>query len=347
MKFAEELLEQMPYSKKNFNIGEMGTVLRKIVEQRSLEIYYNSEELQKALREEKIPESTIYQLCLMIQVSGFEQLTQLDSPTKQIELDRYVHNAVVETGLSKDVIMELTAYIAYSLDIAIFCGTEEKINSALESKSAYVIPYSMYKRELNDFRRLMIDEKAQKFLPFEILEPLVATGLPKAKFYMGYCLLKGVSLEEDSKRGLQLLKEAAQAGDIEASAALGDYYYEQNDVDSLELAYQYYTDYGALALNKKRQNAMISILNNKKYNQKMMKLSVAFAAFAIIVILLLSQLSLYAIHPVWSGICIIIEGLLAGLAIYIHKNRPYYSLYQMPVVMFVVWCFFAAIKLIF
>ena len=83
----------------------------------------------------------MYQLCLMIQVSGFQQLTQLDSPTKQIDLDRYVHNAVTETGLSKEVVLELTAYL---LDIAMFCGTEEKVNHALESKSAYVIPYSIF-----------------------------------------------------------------------------------------------------------------------------------------------------------------------------------------------------------
>lgn len=345
MKFSKGLLNQLPYRKKNSDIGELGTVLRKIVEEKSLEIYYNNEELQKALGEKQVPEFTIHQLCLLTRVSGFRQL--LDSTTKQIELDRYVRNAVEETGLSKPVVMELAAYIAYSLDIAIFCDTEEKMNQALEQQSAYVIPYSMYERELKEIRRQLFNETSSGFFAFEKLELLVAVGLPKAKFYMGYCLLNGISLPEDSQRGLQLLKEAAQAGDIEASAALGDYYYGLNDADSLEIAYQYYTGYGALALNKKRQTAITSIFNHKKYNQKVFHLSIAFAVITIVMILLLSQLSLYAVHPIWSGICIIAEILLAVSMVQVHSTRPYYSLYRIPIAMFGVWCFFAAIKLLF
>lgn len=57
-----------------------------------------------------------------------------------------------------------------------------------------------------------------------MIEPLVQYGIPKAKYYLGYCLLKGIQLEENETRGIALLHEAADAGDSTAAAALGDYY---------------------------------------------------------------------------------------------------------------------------
>ena len=70
-----------------------------------------------------------------------------------------------------------------------------------------------------------------------------------------------------------------------AAAALGDYYFEKGGSSNWTKAYEYYTGYGAIALNKNRKKAIVSILNHKLYNRKILGLCVIlFFVFAATVI---------------------------------------------------------------
>lgn len=343
MNFTRDLLEQFSYKKKNKNVSSIALLLHNIVDDESSEIFNNPAKFQKVLREADISEFTIYQLCLMTKVSGFSMLTQTDASTKQADLNRYVQNAIEETGLSKAVVLDLTADIAYSLDIATLCDTKEKIEEVYQTEKAFVIPYSIYEKELKNY------QESLRILGYSgisngRLEALCAAGLPKAKYYMACGILKE---NGDSEKGLSLLREAAQEGDAEAAALLGDYYYEKQDAESLEKAYQYYTSYGALALNTKRRKSLTGILNQKKYNRKIRDFSIMFAALLAILVMFLGKLSLYEVHPIWSAGCIIAEVLLAVYTVIIYVKRPYKDLYSMPIAMFGMWCVFVAMKLLF
>lgn len=355
MKFKTDIFDLVKYIKKeNVNDDALAASLREIVLANSPKIYFDLHSLKKAISQYKnITEMEYQKICLMTTVSGFGQLVGTNSNVQQNDLERYVRNAIQETGFNRTEVLRLTSDIAFSLGIATRCSTLQdkitlhKVCDAVNENRAYVIANSVYEEELEEIRSVIMSGKEIEKNYFRKLEPLVAAGLPKAKFYMGYCLLKGINLEEDSEKGLALLQEAADAGDIEAAAILGDYYFKKADGDSWTKAYEYYTGFGAMALNKKRRQSITDIFNQKKYNKQIVILCVILFLLFVISLIFMPMVTLYALHPIWTGICVILEILLLILTFLMYFYFPYDFLYAIPVFMFGVWSFGFLIKLLF
>ena len=72
-----------------------------------------------------------------------------------------------------------------------------------------MLAYAVCRENLSKFKdafeKAAFKKSTSVVLDFELIEPLVQYGIPKAKYYLGYCLLKGIQLEENETRGIALL----------------------------------------------------------------------------------------------------------------------------------------------
>ena len=331
-------------------ISDLGSILSTLVAKHSCKVYFDDDMLQSALHELGTTPSDIYKVCLMTKVTGFRDLMECDSRTQQIDLDRFVQNAVEETGFNRTTVMKLTGDIALSADIVYNCNTEHFATRKLLTETAYVVPASLYESEIKAFKesfeKSAFRDKDVNKLDFSKLQPLVAAGIPKAKFYLGYCLLHGIQFEVDNVRAINLLQEAADAGVTQATATLGDYYYDKG-VSDWGKAYEYYTGFGSLALSKKRKDAIVSILNQKKFNRSMIGLSITFFLAIVATLILAPGAPLYVAHRVIGSIFTLLSLAILALAILHHRIKPYDTLYYVPIGMFTMWFFYMAIRFLF
>lgn len=304
--------------------------------------------LQHALEEAGASSAQIYQVCLMTQVSGFPELLRQDDRTIQADLDRYIQNAGVETGFNRDTILRLTGDIVFALGGSMSRPSlAEARHSEFSPQTVAIMAQALYEEELRAFQADFDKASAggSVKLNFNRLEPLANVGIPQAKYLLGSCLLEGLQIQPDVPRGLDLLQEAADMGDSRAAAALGDYYYSLGSSDSLARAYDYYTGYGAAALNTSRRAAVAGILNQKVFNGRLLKLCV----------LLLAVCALTVLHPpggeVYSPCTAVgVLALAAQLVMLVgallrRRTRPYDSLYGLPAAMSGAWFLYMLARL--
>lgn len=331
-------------------VSDLGSILRSLVAKHSCKVYFDDKQLQSSLHELGAAPSDIYKVCLMTKVTGFRDLMECDSRTQQIDLDRFVQNAVEETGFNRTTVMGLTSDIALSADIACNCNTNHFATRKLLTETAFVVPASLYESEIKEFKEAFeksaFKDKDVTKLDFGKLQPLVAAGIPKAKFYLGYCLLNGIQFEADNVRAISLLQEAADAGDTQAAATLGDYYYD-NGVSDWSKAYEYYTGFGSLALSKKRKDAIVNIVNQKKFNRIMIGLSIALFIAIVASLILAPGAPLYAAHRITGCIFTLLSFAILIMAILHHRIKPYDTMYFVPVGMFTMWFFYMVVRFLF
>lgn len=126
---------------------------------------------------------------------------------------------------------------------------------------------------------------------------------------------------------------------------MGDYYYCQGDGDSLTRAYQYYTGFGAAALDPSRQAAVTGILNQRVYNGKLLKLCALLLAVCAVTVIWAPASILYASCTGLGWAALAVQAVLLALGILLHRARPYRSLYALPVAMSGVWFLYMLARL--
>lgn len=328
-------------------------VLRVLVEENDIEIYYNDDEqLQKKLREMNVADADIWRICLMTKVPGFVQLLEGEE-IEQRDLDRYVQNAVRETGLNRMTVMDLTGMIVASAGMAFdYSATYHTVRPIIRER-AFIIPPSVYKRELNNFRQQFEQAAASSSLDSldcTGLDALVATGLPKAKYYKGYYLLHSAQLEKeggDASRAaaVELLQEAAEAGNADAAAELGDFYFEQGTA-YWSRAFAYYTGFGALALDQPRREAVARILRQKQSNRRIFLLSAALPLAMLMALIFVPGEAAVFFRCLLGTICTGCNLLILALAGWRVHRDPYTGLHYVPACMFGVWAVCMAILML-
>lgn len=318
---------------------EIGVILSAVVEKESPGIYLEPDHLRRAMAEHGATETQILQVQIMTQVTGFRELLSQDVRTQQADLDRYVMNAHAETGFQRGTILELTAGIALSTGIAFDYSAPQQRCEAPPGR-AFAIPYRVYQEELDWF--MAVIEQGRDIPPEAMgrLEELVAAGIPTAKYYMGCCILR--KLQETggdrrkNRRGLALLEEAAADGNSAAAAALGDYYYAKKP----SKAYEYYTGYGAAALTPERQNAIKSLLQRKYLNRRLLLASIVLALLLVILLFVFGGVGVLGI------VCAMAMAAAVTAAILHYRVKPCDSVYWLPVVLFVLWAVYMAVRLL-
>ncbi len=355
------------------SISDLGIILKKLTGKHTESIYFDDSNLQSEMHKLGADPSDIYRVCLMTKVSGFRDLISNDIRTQQVDLDRFVQNAVDETGFDRMTVMKLVGDIALSVGIAYSYNSRLFTSNKSPDEIAYIVPIKLYEAELETFKEAFdaivgadlcdndldevndldpndnndFDSESQSSskitLDFNRIQILVAAGVPKAKYYLGYCLLNGVQIEENIPLALRLLKEAADAGDGEAAGALGDYYFNKG-VDSWEKSYEYYTGFGAIALNDERKKSMISIFNQKRFNRRLINSCFVLLAVLLATVIIAPGSPMYASHIVFGTISILLDIAIITLGILHYRVKPYDTLYFIPVGMFIVWTIYMAIR---
>lgn len=329
-----------------------GPILRSLVKRHSAEILFDSPRLQREMMQAGAKETDTLKICLLTKVTGFHELVQAGRGTQQADLDRFIRNAVLETGFHQTELMKLTAELAGAAGFAVRCRTKKNLERAIPER-AYVIPASLYEEDLNAFQqaveRASSGESGISGSEFNKIEALAAAGMPRAKYYLGYCLLYGVPPEMDCEgareKGAALLREAAEAGDFQAAAKLGDYYFSLGP-QAWGKAYSCYTGYGAMALDRERQRAVVQMQNQKRFNRRLMGWSAALLLLMAAAVAAAPGAALYPACYALGSFCV-----LAGLAVLVgaglcHIARPYGSVYFIPVAMFILWSIHAAARLL-
>jgi len=332
-------------------VSSLSSILSAVVEQNGADIFFDTAALSQAMQSAGAEEAEIHRVCLMTQVTGFRELMQQDPRTVQLDLDRYILNATDETGLTRDTILRITSAIAFAVGIAMSYESKPSKNKANTTETVAALSYTIYQEQLSAFRTDFMAVRAQSHrnpqLDFNALEPLVNIGIPKAKYYLGYCLLHGLQLEPNEARGVALLQEAADAGDSEAASALGDYHFAQGGSTHWSKAYDYYTGFGAAALTNTRRKAIASILNHKAYNKKFLALCIVLFLALVATVIWTPASTLFAPRFFWGWFAVVIQLALLVLQILHYRVKPYDCIFALPVAMSGVWFLYMVIRILF
>lgn len=356
MNQLEELFDEAKYNALEYvklyraPDSDVESILRAIVSEHGREVFCDLDTLLEEMTEAGASEAEFCQVYLMTQVSGFWELLRQDQRTFQQDLDRYIQNATEETGFNRDRILCLTNSILSSIGGAMNHTPAPADKAAFPPRPAALLASSLYAAPLRafqaEFDKVRANPSAAK-LDFDQLEFLANLGIPRAKYYLGYCLLNGVQVEASEERGRELLREAADMGDSKAAAALGDYYYALGGSDHWTQAYQYYTGYGAAALDSVGKAHIISILNQQRFNRKLLRLCAVLLAVCAVVMVFQPAAALYGAHPVWGRLMIAAQLALLVLGHLYHRVRPYDFIYWLPASMSGLWFVYMVIRLLF
>lgn len=363
MKF-KSAFEQVKYDAMDY-IGlyktpasDLGRILASIAASEGARAFSDPAVLMEKLSAAGASQVDIHSIGIMTQVKGYGELIKCDARTVQADLDRYIKNAARVTGFNRDRILYLTGSIAYALGIEMSDERAGKGPKVTTDKVVEALSSAVYRDELerftDDFNKVVADGDASVRLDFAGLEPFANLGIPEAQYYLGYCFFYGVQLEEDKKRGIALMESAAAAGNSRAAATLGDYYYERGTdefnwfkEDNWVKAYNYYTGYGAIALNDDRKAAIACILNRKLYNRKLLGLCVILFCVLTATVIWPLATTTFAARAFWGWAAVVIQLALLVLGILRCRARPYAFLDALPVVMTGVWFVYMAIRLLF
>lgn len=339
---------------KTYGHGErdLGEILSSAVGKYGREVLLDPIELSGAMKELGARELDIFKVCMMLEVPGVEQLLNDDRRTEQLDLDRYIMNAETKTGFTRDSVLYLSSCIAGAAGIWLDCqSTRAGGNGLPESGVASLLYAIWYREELARFEvaleRLVRGGGGDVILDFQRLELLVNLGIPRAKYCLGYCLLNGLQLERNEDRGLSLLAEAEAAGDSRAAAALGDYYYGDGGARSWSLAYEYYTGYGALALNDARKGALVNILNQRSYNKRTLAMSAVLVFATLLTLVFAPAEALFQPHTVLGIAVLALQVVFFVLTVLRFRARPFDRLSILPVLMAGLWAAYIAVRLLF
>lgn len=330
-------------------VNEITEILTTAVDKNSSNIYLQPDKLKNAMAQSGANQIQITKVLLMTQVSGFRELLDLDVRMQQNDLDRYVQNAIIETGFNRAQVLEITSAISMSLGIPFDVDVDDLVQENISIEKAYVIPASNYEKELNKICAGRYTSPKTSYSSDEMLklETLASAGISRAKYLLGYCLINNEAYESSLPLGVQMLEEAAADGDSLAAGALGDYYYSQASSDSWQKAYSYYIGYGRSALSKKRKDAITNIINHKSFNRKMLSASVVLALCFLLFLVFAPAASLFAAHKIWGSICFIGAVTTILVAVLHHRICPYDSLYWVPTGIFIFWFLYMAVRIIF
>lgn len=328
--------------------SEYESILTAVVSEHSLAIYDDTEKLKTAMRAFGASETQIAKVYMMTLVTGFREILEFDHRTQQVDIERYVQNAIKETGFNNFLVLELTAAIVASLGIDELVDYKSVLQKGNET-AGFVVPASVYADELKSFDLKFKSEDHIKLDATEInrLEVLARAGIPKAKYFLGLYLVRSGDIEEKTPIGLQYLEAAAADGDSQAAGALGDFYYELATSDSWSEAYLYYTGHGSISLNESRRERIVDILNVRKFNKKVIITSILLALAMLATVFLAPGAPLFAAHRVCGFICFIIEAGVIIFSILHYRVKPYDDLSWMPGVIFIPWALYMLIRVIF
>lgn len=307
--------------------------LMQIVDENSKEIYSDSVKLKQALEFSDISALHTLQIIIMSHVNGFQDLINNDVHCSQANIERYIHNAIYETGFTRSTILSLTSCIAISVGSAINCAEFNDVSE--KNECSFVVPMSFYEDELKKIESAIKRKGAGGISQanLERLQILSSAGIPKAEYLLGTLLLWSDETD-DPQTAINLLENAAEDGIPEAAAVLGDYYYQSNYRATWLASVYYYTGYGSLALSDDRRTALKNIFQYSLFNKRLLLGCVAltFAIFfAVVLMPMVSTGGIVSSRYTIAGIITFTLSLICNLvSFYLYNLNPYADKFWVP-----------------
>ena len=343
-----------------------GVALAQVVDNHDRDIFEKPEELNAALLREGLSQADALKLCLMTQVDGFQELVSRRGEAAQVDLDRFARNAREQTGFSREELLGLIKDICYALDVTYDC--RQTPNEGKEKDgSVYVIPGGLYKADLEKvefaIRYAVMKKEKLNSASIDQLLQLVRMGIPRAQYLLGMYLFTfgydqravpqdevfaDIETNEETAHRLALgyLREAADAGDPDAAAMMGDYHFYRNKEGDWGRSYDYYTGYGSVSLTENRRTRVVSLLKRMQLNK-----TVFIACIALFVLLLLSVIIAPGV-PVFPrrtvlGILCLVFSAAALVIVFLRKRKnPFAKLDFAPMVIFALWFIYTFARLV-
>ncbi len=296
----------------------VGGILYDIVQRCGKEIFLDKEALEAEMRQAKIPEQRILQIKLMVSAAGFQELIRAEEgETEETNLNRFIGNAQEETGLGRETVLAVGADISAALGYPVV--TEQRLyEKAQKNGRGFVVPFALYEKEMKPIREHFRKHEDLSAEEMKALTRLTEAGLPEAQMYMSEYLK-----DKNPETAQELLLQAAEQGNGEAQAKLGDLYYSEARGTSWEEAYHCYTGYGTAALNRNRRINLKNILNQRIYNIRVLRLGLLVLGAMLFLTIFQTLGSLYGIHPAWSVLFLLAGAGIWGAAAVRYKAHPF------------------------
>ena len=141
------------------------------------------------------------------------------------------------------------------------------------------------------------------------------------------------------------LHDMAQKGFFLRQLSGNNYWFEQGP-RYWGRAYGYYTGFGALALDPQQRDAVREILNQQRFNRKLLALSVLLFLLLFSTLVFVPGARLWAARRAAGVPCAV---LAAGLLVYTGlrcRTRPYEPIYFAPAGVFGFWAVYTLIRLL-
>lgn len=262
----------------------VGAQLQKLIAKHGLDILKNLDLLREEIQKTELPNVKKEQLILVFSCSTVPDFAaNARSDLNLVDVDNIVHNVIATTGLSYGTTISLVTDILYA------CGMHFSVEygpvlfeQSVDYRLHALMPSTVAAAEVKKTRELFDSFQRKYFNAAEspareadaakvigAIQKLCAAGISDGFYLLARCYLYGAcDTAVDHSRGLQYMKIAAEQGNNEAAAQLGDAYY--NCDSALErnytLAHYYYTRPGALALGPSGRSALEDIYEQKKCN---------------------------------------------------------------------------------
>lgn len=310
---------------------EVSGALRRIVDSSGAEVFLDKESLAFKLEKDGVSEDNILRILLMVSVPGFKELIDGNENAVENNLNRFVGNAQELTGLSREWVLRLSGDIAAALGYPVVTG-HDQYHAALKHNKAFVIPFPVYEKEMKSIRSKLAENKQLEEKELNTLSKLSEEGIAEAQLYMSQYLE-----QNNPKAAEELLLQAAQQGNGNAQAQLGDLYFGDPRTDHWEKAYECYTGYGTIALNQKRRKSLKDILNHKQYNLKMLQMSLLIIAAMLLTTLFFPTGVLYGTGAFLKVLFILLEAAVWTVAALRYRSHPFAFLNWLIPVMSGIW----------
>lgn len=325
-------------------------MLRSIVSQCGADIICDTKALKNNLEEKGCDEALIYQLLLIIKTSNITRyIPQISTGISMIDVNNIISCAEENSGLSKKTVKELISCILYGLslptDIAKLSIPDE---GTYKVKETYLLDFKEYEEEIAIIAEAIENSDSEAIAEHaETLEKLARAGHPDCLYYKGMCYLNGISVSKNPALAKRYLVAATKSSCVKAEAALGDYYADGNFPNNT-LAFDHYTAVGAIALDKKRQETVKAIVQQKKANVTTIVFSLIIFAFSVILNIMVGSgvFSFDGSHHWISAVfSIVLNTLTMGLGGYLFFKYRYNSIKWIIPALAVITLFFTIIAL--
>lgn len=325
-------------------------------------IYTDIAELRSFLEHNNVPDIDIGRFTLIASVPGFGKLMDDASANRigKFSLDAFVVSAYEKTGLLKFIILEYLSVVfdskgtVYQLS---FADADAKLADIKAKGTAFYFPYPSYKSILN-----------KDSFDIKDCESLMSLGVPMAYYIKGKHQLKAARLEALAKKeqddsgetkeptvlfsrplnenALKNLKIASALGFDSASVELGRYYFELGQ-SYWENSYDYYSACGIDALSKEDRDNLISLINFNHYNKRMLLFSGLLWVITLVMACFIPGFSCYTGQTVYGIITLVLQAVIIGYGIHIHRKLPYIAVSLVTLLVFVLLMCFVTARIIF